>query len=127
MFPFPGSTGPDEHDEQKKVVAMRCPHVPLVCIPLLLAMTMLLIGCKGSEEAEEGSDLQLSEEQLAKVKAIAKERFAEARAKVKPFASRALTRELLLKLTNYDLDQLPENMLSFDEVNAVIEQRASAS
>lgn len=106
---------------------MRCPHVTLVCIPLLLTMTMLLIGCKASEEAEEGPEFQLSEEQLAKVKIIAKERFAKARARVKPFDSRTPTRELLLKLTNYDLDQLPENMLSVDEVNAVIEQRANAS
>lgn len=106
---------------------MRCPHVTLVCIPLLLTMTMLLIGCKASEEAEEGPEFQLSEEQLAKVKIIAKERFAKARARVKPFDSRTPTRELLLKLTNYDLDQLPENMLSVDEVNAVVEQRANAS
>ena len=127
MFPFPGSTGPDEHDEHEKVSVMRCPRVTLVCIPLLLTMTMLLIGCKASKEAEEDPGLQLSEEQLAKVKVIAQERFAEARAKVEPFDSRAATRELLLKLTNYDLDQLPENMLSFDEVNAVIEQRANAS
>ena len=80
MFPFPGSTGPDEHDEHEKVLVMRCPHVTLVCIPLLLTMTMLLIGCKASEEAEEDPGLQLSEEQLAKVKVIAQERFAEARA-----------------------------------------------
>ncbi|MDP7395606.1 MAG: hypothetical protein QF541_01980 [Lentisphaeria bacterium] len=106
---------------------MRCPPVTLVCIPLLLASTMLLVGCRGSEEAGEGLEQQLSEEQLAKVKVIAKERFAEARATVTPFDRHALTRVLLLKLTNYDLDQLPEKMLSSDNVKAVIEQRVNAS